>query len=58
MPVDTDETFVAPPTTSELDRRAMEMVGFLLAAGMRLENRIKSVPRVRIRLFDGPDSSR
>jgi hypothetical protein len=36
--------FVAQPTQSELGPRAIEVVGYILAVGIRLENRIKRVP--------------
>jgi|HubBroStandDraft_1064217.scaffolds.fasta_scaffold641118_1 hypothetical protein len=56
MPVDTDDAFVAQPTQSELGHRAIEVVGHLLAVGIRLENRFKTVPRLRIGFFERPGS--
>jgi hypothetical protein len=44
MPVDTDDTLVARSTQSELGRRAIEVIGYLLAVGIRLESRTRSNP--------------
>jgi hypothetical protein len=36
---DAGDTFLAHPTQPELGRRAIEVVGYLLATGIRLERR-------------------
>jgi hypothetical protein len=52
MPVRPDKTSVVDSIQLERSRQAIDLVGHLLAAGIRLENRVKAVPRLRIGLFE------
>jgi hypothetical protein len=52
MPVRADEASAAESTQSERGRRVIDVVGHVLAAGVRLENRFKAVLRIRIGFFD------
>ena len=54
MPVGTDEGFVVESERSELHRRAIDVVGRILVAGILLETRFKSLPNVLSRLFERP----
>jgi hypothetical protein len=57
MTIGTNDSIVARAPRSEIDRRAIGVVGHLLLAGIWLECQFKNAPRPRISWSEEPDRS-
>jgi hypothetical protein len=57
MTIATNDPFVGRTPRSEIDRRAIGVVGQLLLAGIWLESQLKNAPRPRISWSEPPNGS-